>query len=220
MAAQEPSQNPTAHKILATARQLFMQRGYSAVSINDIVRAADVTKPTLYYHFAEGKEELFVQMAVELVATLAADMQRAIAVARGTAAQLLALARVLLYSDDGDTRMMRREMSEHLSPKHQRRIAAAFWQQIYQPVVAVMQQGIDAGDLQGDSSHTLAMLFMGVMEGFQRPHKPPASMTESLEGGRLDASSLPAETILAMFLGGVAKKDGSVDAGTTPTRNP
>src|SRR5690348_7361582 len=148
MLHQEPSQNSTAHKIMATARQLFMQRGYSAVSINDIVRAADVTKPTLYYHFPEGKEELFVQMALELVATMAADMQRAVAGVAGTEARLLALAQVLLYSSDGDTRMMRREMSEHLSPKHQRRIAAAFWQQVYQPIVAVMQEGIDADDLE------------------------------------------------------------------------
>jgi TetR/AcrR family transcriptional regulator len=212
MQHQEPTQNPTAHKIMATARQLFMQRGYSAVSINDIVRAAAVTKPTLYYHFAEGKEELFVQMALELVATMAADMQRAIAEARGTEAQLLALAQVMLYSNDGDTRMMRREMAEHLSPKHQRRIGVAFYQQLYQPVVAVMQQGIDAGDLKGDNPHMLATLFMGVMEGFQRPDKPQPTLPEPLDGASIGASDLPAQTIVAMFLHGVGKQSRSIRA--------
>jgi AcrR family transcriptional regulator len=207
MLYQDFAHNPTAQKIMATARQLFMQRGYSAVSINDIVRGAEVTKPTLYYHFADGKEELFVQMALGLLATMHADMLRAIAAARGTEAQLLALAEVLLYSSDGDTRMMRREMAEHLSPKHQHRIAAAFWQQMFQPVVAVMQGGIDAGDLRGGDAHALAILFMGVMEGFQRPHKPAPAETEPLEGAQLDAAAISAQTILAMFLHGVAARN-------------
>lgn len=196
------AQNPTARRIMATARQLFMQRGYSAVSISDIVRAAEITKPTLYYHFAEGKEELFTQMALELVATMHADMQRAIAGAPDTRARLHALAGVLLYSNDGDTRLMRREMNEHLSAKHQQRIAAAFWQQVWQPVAAVMQRGIDAGDLKGDAQ-VLATLFMGVMEGFQRPHEPPTAITQPLEAPRLDASGISAKTIVAMFLHGV-----------------
>lgn len=200
----EDAHNSTAHKIMTTARQLFMQRGYSAVSINDIVRAADVTKPTLYYHFAEGKEELFVQMALELVAMMHADMMHAIMSVTGTRAQLLALAEVLLYSNDGDTRMMRREMTEHLSAKNQQRIAAAFWQQVFQPVVALMQQGIDEGGLQGNDANVLATLFMGVMEGFQQFDTGSPTTTELPNDVPLDASALPAQTIVAMFLHGVA----------------
>ncbi|MFQ3664154.1 MAG: helix-turn-helix domain-containing protein, partial [Chloroflexaceae bacterium] len=44
----EPISSPTAVKIVDAASHLFLQRGYKAVSINDIIRAADVTKPTLY----------------------------------------------------------------------------------------------------------------------------------------------------------------------------
>ena len=55
--------NATALKILNTAAHLFMQLGYRAVSINDIVKATGVTKPTLYYYFPD-KAELFTQMAL------------------------------------------------------------------------------------------------------------------------------------------------------------
>ncbi|SFS01058.1 TetR/AcrR family transcriptional regulator [Anaeromicropila populeti] len=38
-------------KILECALQLFYQRGYDAVSIQEIVNHAGITKPTLYYYF-------------------------------------------------------------------------------------------------------------------------------------------------------------------------
>jgi AcrR family transcriptional regulator len=49
----EPGYNATAQKILSVAAHLFMQLGYRAVSISDIVKAAEITKPTLYYYFPD-----------------------------------------------------------------------------------------------------------------------------------------------------------------------
>lgn len=47
-------------RILCEAIRLFGRRGYSATSVREVVEAAGVTKPTLYYYFA-NKEALFVQ---------------------------------------------------------------------------------------------------------------------------------------------------------------
>lgn len=44
--------------ILDVAIKLFSERGYDAVSVNEIVQKAGVTKPTLYYFF-ESKEGVF-----------------------------------------------------------------------------------------------------------------------------------------------------------------
>lgn len=44
--------------LIATARELFAERGYAAVGTEEIVRATGVTRGALYYHFA-GKLELF-----------------------------------------------------------------------------------------------------------------------------------------------------------------
>jgi AcrR family transcriptional regulator len=48
----------TTGAIRAAARQLFAERGFVATSIDDIARAAGVTKGGLYHHF-ESKERLF-----------------------------------------------------------------------------------------------------------------------------------------------------------------
>jgi AcrR family transcriptional regulator len=47
-----------AESILAAAKQSFLARGFGAVSMDAIARAASVSKATVYAHFA-GKEELF-----------------------------------------------------------------------------------------------------------------------------------------------------------------
>ena len=50
--------SPKRRAILAAASELFVARGYEAVSMDAIARAADVSKATLYAYF-ESKDQLF-----------------------------------------------------------------------------------------------------------------------------------------------------------------
>jgi AcrR family transcriptional regulator len=47
----------TRRKILASSYELFYQKGYYRVSVDDVAGASGVTKRTLYYHF-KSKDEL------------------------------------------------------------------------------------------------------------------------------------------------------------------
>jgi AcrR family transcriptional regulator len=56
----------TREHIVQVAGNLFLQSNYDGVSIQDITRAAGMTKGALYHHFS-GKEQLFEQVAHNLV---------------------------------------------------------------------------------------------------------------------------------------------------------
>ncbi|MEW5705060.1 MAG: TetR/AcrR family transcriptional regulator [Pseudomonadota bacterium] len=60
--AQRPDQgqtpNPKRDAILAAGRQLFLEHGYGAVTMDRIAKKANVSKRTVYSHFA-NKESLF-----------------------------------------------------------------------------------------------------------------------------------------------------------------
>jgi TetR/AcrR family transcriptional regulator len=48
-------------RVLAAATRLFTQRGYAAASVREIVGAAGVTKPILYYYFG-NKEGIYLEI--------------------------------------------------------------------------------------------------------------------------------------------------------------
>ncbi len=57
-----PQEDQTARiRVLAAATQLFTQRGYAATSVREIVEAAGVTKPILYYYFG-NKEGIYLEI--------------------------------------------------------------------------------------------------------------------------------------------------------------
>ena len=75
-------------EILTVAADLFGERGYDAVSLDDVADRLDVTKGSLYYYFA-SKEEL-VSAAIEALGTAWTQRLRDLpAAAAGSAAQRL-----------------------------------------------------------------------------------------------------------------------------------
>lgn len=63
--------------LIQAARRLFLERGYTNVSIQQIAAEADMTKGAPYYYFA-NKQELFICVSLEIIAdvrdTLASSM--------------------------------------------------------------------------------------------------------------------------------------------------
>lgn len=70
----------TRAQVLRAAARLFAERGFDAVSVREVVEAAGVTKPALYYHFG-SKEGVASAIMLDLLA--AADEVRGKAFAQG-----------------------------------------------------------------------------------------------------------------------------------------
>ncbi|NJN19182.1 MAG: TetR/AcrR family transcriptional regulator [Oscillochloris sp.] len=60
-------------EILAAAHQLLTEKGYSAMSMDELAARAGVSKPTVYSHFS-AKEELVVAMASGLMQRLRGEL--------------------------------------------------------------------------------------------------------------------------------------------------
>ena len=83
-----PARNgPVRERLLHAAMELFATRGYAATSIREIVEAAGVTKPALYYHF-HSKEGLYLALVEELRGAVESTLDKSVA-APGTARERL-----------------------------------------------------------------------------------------------------------------------------------
>jgi AcrR family transcriptional regulator len=82
-----------ASEILAAARQVFVERGYARATMDDVARAAEFSKPTLYQYF-ENKDALFFSLTKPVVIELGAALDdawiRALAGALRTGRELIA----------------------------------------------------------------------------------------------------------------------------------
>lgn len=80
-------------RVLDVAERLFMQHGYAAITLRDIAKALGMRQASLYYHFPDGKEQLYVAVVQRVFARHRAGMEAAIAQGGETlAGQLAALA--------------------------------------------------------------------------------------------------------------------------------
>jgi AcrR family transcriptional regulator len=75
-------------EILTTAAALFGERGYDAVSLEDVAERLDVTKGSLYYYFA-SKDELVTAAIETLGNEWTARLERLPAATAGTPAERL-----------------------------------------------------------------------------------------------------------------------------------
>ena len=72
-------------RLLREAADLFNRKGYAATSVGEIVAAAGVTKPVLYYHF-ESKEGLYLRLMEEGLESFRATVEAALRSGKGTVA--------------------------------------------------------------------------------------------------------------------------------------
>lgn len=92
---QNPEDSAKRGLILAAAGKMFLQQGYSAVSMDAIADAAPVSKPTLYTYFKD-KKALFTAVMVERCRNVTEELAPSLADGRSAEDTLLAVARHFL----------------------------------------------------------------------------------------------------------------------------
>ncbi|NIV34399.1 MAG: TetR family transcriptional regulator [Anaerolineae bacterium] len=150
--------------LLEAAQRLFAARGYHGASIRDIVQACGVSNAALYYHFG-SKKDLYFEVLGEYVADAVAQLRNADP-GEGTcrsrlSSVALAYAQLILESQNvlqtllRDVSQFDQDEIARLIPDLGGQIPAVF--------VAILEDGIAAGELQVVHTQRTGILLMGMV---------------------------------------------------------
>lgn len=186
-------------RLLTAALELFTRKGYAATTVREIVAAAGVSKPVLYYYF-KNKEGIYLELMTETY-TLFQQILAGLAETRGTARTRIERFATMIY--DGfveHLKVMRLFYAIFFGPPQG---APYFPQDQYfttmlEVVAGLVEQGVAAGEFrsvdQGDAAWVVVSCLNTVMEEqLGLCHTPP----------RVDRARLTA--LLALILDGITK---------------
>jgi len=184
--------------ILHIAVRLFMQHGYAAVSMSQIVeevsKVRKLSKPAIYYHFAD-KEALFMAVLLNSLDRCGQAITAASATEGDLATRVAALAAAL---PGGNSYMLSfRSALGQLDGQTRERFLKARHTHLFAPLVAAFEQIAARGELRaGMSPSVAATALIGITHTL--------SFSEALAGTGSDVATMAAD----LLLNGIAARDG------------
>lgn len=181
MARKRPEETEqTKNLILDTAKELFIQKGYGAASIEDIRIQSGMSKGSIYYHF-KSKETLFVQLLERNMQEWIDKWQQMSSQAVNETERLYLLADH--YALDFDNPLMKaaEEFSGNYGsdPKITERLLA-ITKAPYPIAAKILQDGMDNGEFQKDNVEHLTFILFATLGGLGLVYYENYSMDETI----------------------------------------
>lgn len=193
-------------EILDAALQVFGAQGFSGARLEDIARAAGVSKGTLYLYF-DSKEEMFRAMIRARIVSVLEEGERELLTAEGSTRTKLELLMRRIWAVVGDPSMARIIKLVHGELNNFPELARFYYEEVILRVRAlglrVLSQGVEAGEIRPEQAQFAArampsMLVMGSkMLHFFAPLDPAPLTAEQIVNGTID-----------LVLHGVLPRDG------------
>ena len=165
---------------LEKASELLHAKGYLGVSMDDVANGIGVRKPTLYHHFPAGKEQMILEIAMNVMAEFEKRLLRALRGQNTVRDQLTAIVRWRLASPLGTERRIR-EAAGHMSSESQQKIFTALISQLFMHVHQVFAAGINSNQLRGHNSRLVSTAFIAVISELVEMQQAPSSKAEIRE---------------------------------------
>jgi AcrR family transcriptional regulator len=150
-----------AERILEEGWQLFQQKGYRGVTVDELCLRCGITKPTLYYYF-QDKENLFVQVLQYRLRGFHHEVERP-----GSLVDRLGyVAANILESFQTEYSTLLRDR-EHLKKSESlNQVRDSFRGELFGPLFSLMQAGVDQGQLRPENPEVLTLIFLGIVNNF------------------------------------------------------
>src|SRR5712692_10533179 len=160
-AAGEDTQN----RILDEAQALFSERGYVGTTVQQVANKLGITKAALYYHFPQGKEEIFVELMRRHLRRLHEGLEQAIGSGERIRERLEAMADyIAVHTPAGDVEKLRRELI-HVNRSHRGSLRDDFHTLIVQTIRDVLRHGVERGELREHDSEFVTWVFLNSVCG-------------------------------------------------------
>jgi AcrR family transcriptional regulator len=134
----------TKSRILSVAQQLFMEKGYRAVTTREIAAQCEITQPALYYHYSD-KQSLYIAMLERFVSHI---QKRLRVVGEGTIAERLeGMLEVLSAEHPTSMMMMVHDILVEFKEENRKRIFS-LWKETYlDPFIKIFEEMQEEGML-------------------------------------------------------------------------
>jgi AcrR family transcriptional regulator len=166
-------------RLILCARDLFQQKSFDGVNIREIMAAADVTQPTIYYYF-QHKDGLFLASALDLLQEIDEDFNQALR-EPDFPSQLKALARAFAAPPAPNLALLYRDLNQRIQLNSQypnqgittleARPALLYVNQIWPRALEnLLRETRQAGQIQTSNSTFLAHYILTLLTAY--PHSP------------------------------------------------
>lgn len=184
----------TESRLLDCALTIFAEKGYSATSVRQIIDAAGVTQPTLYY-YCDDKADLFQRLVRQKYEESHRHIEAVLQQIEGCEARLRELIQRTFEYCIADPRVPRLMFQTYFGPPIEgiTEFLADLSATRFKLVTRLMRDGLKSGELRGGDPEFLALAFCCLMDQpinlFARMPKPKRYLTTDL-----------ANTIVDLFL--------------------
>jgi AcrR family transcriptional regulator len=191
MTGRKQAAGSTRDRVLRAADRLWSERGVRGASLDDIAREAAVTKPTVYYYFAD-KGALLTSVICSALEEHGAGLR--IAARRGARARdRLASALTYLVGAKCSGPRLLRDGGLALTVDQTSQARSAFFRHFFSPVQQVLDDGVRAGELRQLDTAFATQTLLNLVD--------PWTGRDPLPGGR-DAQQL-AHDLVSLVVDGI-----------------
>ena len=190
------SNSKARERVLQAAEKLFTQRGYEAVTVKDIAKAAGIHHASIYHHIPGGKADLFVEVLTRHLHQHQRGIQAAIDAAEDDLHhQLLGIAAWLLSQPPLDLIRLTNSDLPSIDPDAAQKIDDLAYESVLVPIMAVLEQARLNGVIEHANLGNIAGAILASLESL---HTVP---DQYVANSRLDM----AEKLIAVFIRGLTK---------------
>lgn len=155
-------------RILTVAENLFMEKGYEVVKLRDIADALGIKQPSLYYHFPDGKEQIYVEVVMTALKRLNIQLENLITSHGSSIRQtMLAIGRWAHEEMKMSPVVMTKVDMPLLSQENQRKISKMLFENIFFPIQQMFQRGIDTGIIREVNTFVITGILLSMIEAME-----------------------------------------------------